>query len=98
MNVIEASGKLDIYSVADLLAAVRRGVERGGDVVVDLGGCPCIHTVALQVLVSASRACEEGGRALRLSRVSPDVARLLHLTGLDLVLSVEEREVAGVGG
>jgi len=98
VDVIEASDKLDIYSAAELLAAVRRGVERGGDVVIDLGGSPSIHAAALQILIAASLAQKVGRRALRLSRVSPEVARLLRLTGLDELLHSEEREVMGAGG
>jgi len=85
-NVVEAGDMLDVYSAADLLAAIREAMSRAGGLTIDLGGSARIHTAALQLMVSAARACAESGRDFRLRGVSPEFAGLLRLTGLGMVV------------
>ena len=96
-NVVQAGDKLDIYSAGDLLATIREAMAKPGGLSIDLRGSARIHTAALQLVVSAARACAESGRDFGLCGVSPGVAELLRLTGLGRVLGFGDVDAPEVG-
>lgn len=71
-------GELDISNVASLAEAMRGEIERGGDVVLDLGGLAFMDSSGIQLLIKASRELEGRGR---LTLVAPGevVRRTLEL-------------------
>lgn len=79
-------GTVDIHRArqltADLLASVRR--NRGRVVVMDLTGVPTVDIPVATQLVHTVEAVRLLGATLIVSGLSPEVARALALTGLDL--------------
>jgi anti-anti-sigma regulatory factor len=77
---------LDIYSVGELLNSCRRMVALPRLLVIDLGDAERIHTAALQVLVALLLARVSAGLPYELRGISPSVAVILAMTGLDTVV------------
>ena len=91
-RTLDATKMLDIYTAPDLLAAVRSAMDDPGDLVIDLGNAAWMHSAAVQVLVAAVRAAHAGGRPLRLTGISPDMATMWHSAGLNDVLIMPEAD------
>jgi anti-sigma B factor antagonist len=75
-------GELDLANAHSLELTLQEALHRGGDVVVDLGELEFIDSTGITLLVMALR----GPHAEQLSFLpseSPEVCRLLSLTGLD---------------
>jgi anti-anti-sigma factor len=91
-RTLDAAKMLDIYTAPSLLAAVRSAMDDPGDVVIDLGNAPWMHSAAVQVLVTAVRAAHAGGRSLRLTGISPEMETMWHSAGLNAVLGMPEAD------
>lgn len=90
--VVSARGEIDAHTAAQLQAAldeVLAGLEpagaNGGTPVVDLSAVGFLGSAGLSVLLTAARAVEP--QRLRVA-VSPQVARIIEVTGLDSVFAV----------
>ncbi len=89
-NLLVLSGALDVRCTADLRAAVYSLLGRTeGDVVVDIDHVESIDMTTLKLLAVANRFAEREGRRVVLRGGSPGVRRLLHLSHLRWMLSVE---------
>lgn len=86
-HLLSVAEMLDIYTAPNLLAAVRSALEEPGELRIDLGGSHAMHAAALQILVATARAAKAGGQAVKFQGVSPEVAALWRLTGLDVELA-----------
>jgi anti-anti-sigma factor len=91
---LEVEGTVDLATVGhlrtELLAAVDRAVTEGIAVlVVDLAGVDLVDATGLGVLLAAHRRARRGGCTLRLVRPSTQVARMLLMSRMYRVLSVE---------
>lgn len=88
-TVIELSGELDIATTMvmreRLLRALRHATKQ---LIIDLSGVSRCDAPALAVLVGTRRRAKLLGITLRLAAPSPDMAKLLHLTGLDRSLTI----------
>jgi anti-anti-sigma factor len=88
ITVAELVGELDIASAPalreELLSLLRRGSSR---LVIDLSRVSFCDASGLAVLVSTRRRARLLGGFLRLAAVSPQVGRVLHITGLDRSLA-----------
>jgi len=91
-RTLDVAKMLDIYAAPTLLAAVRSAMNDPGDLAIDLGNAPWMHSAAVQVLLAAVRAAHAGARSVRLTGISPDMATMWHSAGLDAVLSVPEAD------
>lgn len=87
--VAELAGELDIACAPalreQLLGLLRRGSAR---LVIDLSKVSSCDASALTVLVGTARRARSLGGFLRLAAVSPQVDRVLHITGLHRHLGV----------
>ena len=84
--VVAAPGEIDIATAYGLRAALASAARGQATVVVDMTRTHACDTTGLHVLVRAhKRALAQGGE-LRLVISSPDVSRLLAITGLDRVI------------
>jgi anti-sigma B factor antagonist len=89
ITVAELAGELDIaYAPAlreQLLGLLRRG---SGRLVIDLSKVSFCDASGLTVLVGTARRARSLGGFLRLAAASPQVNRVLHITGLHRHLGV----------
>jgi anti-sigma B factor antagonist len=88
--VLTLRGELDLASAPQLKAELRRAeATETAMVVVDLAGVEFMDSSGLHVLLAARECLRRTGRPLSLSRVSPQVRRLLELTRMLELFSVE---------
>jgi anti-anti-sigma factor len=84
---LQLSGELDLASSNSLIEAVTRLCGAGArEIVLDIGPLVFIDSTGLRALLSSRAVCAEKDAALMLSpapdKVSPQVRRLLQVTGL----------------
>jgi anti-sigma B factor antagonist len=88
-HVLTVAGELDVATAPRLRAElIRVDAERGREVVVDLLEVPFVDSVALGILVEASKRTKARGGTLRIVCDDRRIARILEITGLDRVLGV----------
>ncbi len=91
-ELVVLSGRLDARGAAPARDALHAALGAGsGRLVVDLSGVELLDATGLGVLVGAHRRARLEGRELVLSDAPPRVARLLSLTRLDRVITVERQ-------
>lgn len=92
--VLAIAGRLDVRSAADARALLHTAVDAGhGDLVVDLSGLDSWDTAGLGVIMGAHRRAERFARRLVLRGVPPRMRRLLVVTRLHRLLTLEEDAV-----
>lgn len=91
-GLVVLSGRLDARGAGPARDTLHAALAAGsGRLVVDLSGVELLDATGLGVLVGAHRRARLEGRELVLSAAPPRVARLLSLTRLDRVITVERR-------
>lgn len=80
--VLLVSGDLDLSGEQELLEHAARLLGGGEVVDVDLSAVSFIDSSGLGALVRARHLAVDAGRRLRLTAASPQVVRLLELTGV----------------
>ena len=84
------SGRLDVSAVAEVRAALHQAIDSGtGDLVVDLSGVELLDATGLGVLLGADRRAKLLGRQLVLRDAAPRVRRILRVTRLHRVLTLD---------
>jgi anti-anti-sigma factor len=82
-------GEIDLASAATVRTCLSEaGAGHTGDVIVDLSGVTFIDATGLGTFVYADRVLRREGRHLVLRGPNRHTHRLLHLTGLDEVLTL----------
>ena len=83
-------GRLDGQAAADVREALHAAIDAGsGDLVVDLSGVELVDATGLGVLVGAHRRAADAGRRVVLREAQPRLMRILRLTRLHRVLTLE---------
>jgi anti-anti-sigma factor len=96
--VLSVRGEIDLVSVPQLEEALRKAETSAAKrVVLDLADVEFMDSSGLHALLRAWQRFEQNRGRLVLSRVSPQVRRLLELTGTDLILGVERRRELSAG-
>jgi len=84
---IRLEGDIDLAARDAAAAVIDRGVEEAleqhGTLVIDLGKVTFIDSSGLSCIAQACVRLEEAGERLELTSASPNVHRVLELTGLD---------------
>ncbi|HEY4314137.1 MAG TPA: STAS domain-containing protein [Actinomycetes bacterium] len=87
---VALTGRLDVSSVEDVRAALHRAIDAGtGDLVVDLTQVELIDATGLGVLLGADRRAKQQDRRLVLRDAPPRVRRILRVTRLHRVLTLD---------
>jgi anti-sigma B factor antagonist len=91
MPVFSVLGALDVTTAATLRAELTDLLAVGGtdDLVVDLNQMGALDTVGLGLLVGIHRQAQRAGRRLVLSGVPPRMSRVLAITRLNRVLTID---------
>lgn len=93
-SVVGVEGEIDVATCTELWERLAAEIERTTAVILDLSGTTFIDSSGLSVIVRAMRTLDSRGGSLVLRNPRPSVARVLALTGLDKVLTVEVHPVA----
>jgi anti-sigma B factor antagonist len=88
--VVSISGEVDLVTASDLRQALAQALERSSRLVVDVGDVTFIDSTGLSALADAHRRAHDAGGAMILRRPSPMLKRLLQITRLDTLLTVDE--------
>ena len=97
LAVLRIEGDLDLSTGDQLLNAVEQAVEQGCTVVaVDLSRVPFMDCAALGTLVRAVHRLGEVSGRLQVTAASPQVVRLLELTGTGAVVGLSAEPQVGV--
>lgn len=97
-HVVTVSGDLDVVTAPGLRdELVRASSEGAGEIVVDLLRVPFVDSVALAVLVEASKRTTARGGVFRVVSDDRRIARIIEISGLDRVLRLHPtlREALG---
>jgi anti-anti-sigma factor len=98
-TVLTVSGELDLASSASLEEALgEAGTSKPELVVLDLRGVEFMDSSGLAVIVKAHQRAQNAGRRLGVINGSPQVQRLLSLTGMDERMTVVETAEELLGG
>jgi len=96
-TVLVVRGELDIASNPQLEEALERVFGSGAELVVlDLGELQFMDVTAVRVLVGADQQARQSGKRLVLVNVGGQIRRLLTLTKVIDVLTVEDGSALGV--
>ncbi len=86
---IAVRGDLDLAPVGSLRPELDDAIDAGKGTTLVLADCTFLDSSALKVIADASRRADESGTAFALSRPSPQVARVLELSGLGEIVTIE---------
>jgi anti-sigma B factor antagonist len=85
---VAVAGELDIDSAPRMHQPLAAAVAAGESVAIDLGASTFMDSSGLTALISTDRPAEAAGMSFRLQRVPPAILRLLALTGIDAILTI----------
>ena len=86
-HVLTVAGELDVATAPGLRDELSRISDDGGsEIVVDLLNVPIVDSMALGILVEASKRTNARGGTFRVVSDDRRVARVIEITGLDRVL------------
>ncbi len=94
-HVLRPSGELDAYTVAQFREALADHAT-AGRLVVDLCGVPFMDSAGLGALIGGIRRIRENEGRVVVFCNGPTLIRLLHTTGFDRIVPVEETLEAAV--
>jgi anti-anti-sigma factor len=86
-SVVHVSGELDVVAAPELKTCLA-GLAQG-DIAVDLAAVTFMDSSGISVLIGAHQQSADLGHRLTLRSLSPAVAKVLKITGVDSVLTIE---------
>lgn len=89
---IAVRGDLDLATVAALRSALDDALETGERTVLVLAECTFLDSSALKTIADASRRAEEAGTGFAVAHPSPHAARVLEISGLDEIVTIETND------
>ncbi len=87
--LLRPAGELDAYTVAQFREALGELAEENR-VVIDLSDVPFMDSAGLGALIGGIRRIREAGGRITVACARPNLMRLLHTTGFDRIVPVEE--------
>jgi anti-anti-sigma factor len=88
--VVSVGGEVDLVTAGDLRQALGEALQISPRLVVDVGQVSFIDSTGLSALADGHRRAHDAGGALILRHPSPMLKRLLEITRLDTLLSIDE--------
>lgn len=94
--ILSLSGEIDLYTAPRLQAELGAALTAGDQphIVVDMSGVDFCDSTGMNVLLAAHRSARERGGDLTLTAPRPAVRKILQVTGLEGVFTIQE----GPGG
>lgn len=93
--VLRLDGELDTATARELRAALATAMATDATaVVLDLAGLAFIDSTGIAVILAACHQAESRGRSFSLRHPGRMVQKVLHLTGVDRLLTVEAPEAS----
>ncbi|XVU27779.1 STAS domain-containing protein [Actinoplanes sp. CA-054009] len=89
MTTLRVCGEVGPATVDAFAQALDRALTTGNDLVVDVGELAFVDAAGLRLLARTDERLRREGRRLRVERPSRHLRRLLHVVGLDHVISGE---------
>jgi anti-sigma B factor antagonist len=86
---IAVAGEVDAYTAPEMRAQLLDALRRHPLVIVDLSAVDFMDSQGLAALLRARQEAESSGASLRLAGVSSRVLKLLQLTRLDSVFTID---------
>jgi anti-anti-sigma factor len=86
---IAVRGDLDLATVGALKSALDAALGARERTVLVLAECTFLDSSALKTIADASREAEKAGVVFSVARPSPQAARVLEVSGLDEIVSIE---------
>jgi anti-anti-sigma factor len=86
---IAVRGDLDLATIGSLRPALDDALEAGDPTTLQLADCTFLDSSALKVIADMSRRAGESGTPFTISRPSPQAARVLELSGLGEIVTIE---------
>lgn len=96
--VVVLRGDLDVTGAADAEAAIAALVAPGQTLIIDISALDFMDCGSLRALLRVQTLARRGGGDVVLAVPQPHVLRLLALTGIDEVFSVQASVEAAVAG
>lgn len=87
---LRLAGRLDANSAEILAAAVPADAELR-TLILDLGACPYVSSGGIRVILTQHKRLVPRGGGVALVNVQPEVRRVFDLTGLDQLVSVQDK-------
>ncbi len=88
-SVCRPQGELDAYTVGQFREALH-GLSDQQRVIIDLSGVPFMDSAGLGALIGGIRRTRDAGGDVAVACDRPTLTRLLHNTGFDSIVPVEE--------
>jgi len=92
---VAVAGEVDTYTAPQMLAALLAALETDPRLTVDLSAVTFMDSQGLSALLRTRQETERRGGSLRLEGVPPRVLKLLELTGMDAVFTIDPAPAHG---
>ena len=86
---VAVAGEVDAYTAPEMRAHLLGALRQHQTLTVDLSAVSFMDSQGLAALLSARQEAESHGRSLRLEAVPHRVLKLLQLTGLDTMFTID---------
>jgi stage II sporulation protein AA (anti-sigma F factor antagonist) len=85
-------GDLDLATIGSLRPVLDEAIEAREATTLVLADCTFVDSSALKVIADASRQADGSGTVFTVSQPSPQVARVLELSGLGEIVTIDARD------
>jgi anti-sigma B factor antagonist len=86
---IAVRGDLDLATIGSLRPALDAALEAGEATTLVLADCTFLDSSALKVIADTNRRAGETGIVFKVARPSPQAARVLEISGLDEIVTID---------
>jgi anti-sigma B factor antagonist len=99
VTALSVAGRIDTVSAPVLEQAINRTIESGGrKLLLDFSGISYISSGGLRVLLSAAKRLRDPGDRFGLCCLSPDVLKIIKLTGFTSIFNIYSSEGEALAG
>jgi anti-sigma B factor antagonist len=88
--VLEVDGEVDGATAAELQSKLAEAIAVSPQLVLDLSKTTFMDSAGLTTLVQARRACVDSGGSVTIRSPQQNVRRVLQITQLDSIISIED--------